>query len=95
MGVVSGWYFIFKKGLEDKFYNIFYSTFLMANAFWILIIRANYSDRFSYLSWFMLGSVIIYPICVETLVRNQNRLASGIMFSYFAFTYLVNFVYMK
>jgi hypothetical protein len=95
MGVVSGWYFIFRKGLEHAFYNIFFSTYLIANGFWILVIRANYSDRFSYLSWFMLGSVIIFPVCVETLTKNQNRLASGILFAYFAFTYLVNFIYVK
>ena len=95
MGVISGWYFIFKRKFEDKFYNIFYSTYLIANGFWILVIRANFSDRFSYLSWFMLGSVIIYPICIETLTRRQNRVASGIMFGYFAFTYLVNFIYLK
>jgi len=95
MGVVAGWYFIFRKNFEDKFYNIFYSTYLMANGFWILVIRANFSDRFSYLSWFMLGTVIIYPVCKETLSSNQNRLVSGMLFSYFAFTYLVNFIYVK
>jgi hypothetical protein len=95
MGVLSGWYFIFKKGFEHAFYKVFYSTYLIANGFWILVIRANYSDRFSYLSWFMLGTVIIFPVATQTLVRNQNRMASGILAFYFAFTYLVNFVYVK
>lgn len=94
-GVIGGWYFVFKKNFEDKFYNIFYSTFLLANGFWILVIRANFSDRFSYLSWFMLGSVIIFPVCKATLVKQQNRVVGLILLAYFTFTYLVNFVYVK
>lgn len=95
MGVLSGWYFIFRKNFQDSFYHIFYSTYLIANSFWILVIRANYSDRFSYLSWFMLGLVIVFPVASQLLVKNQNRFASAMLGFYFAFTYLVNFVYMK
>jgi EpsG family len=94
-GVAAGWYYIFKRDYQERFYHIFYCTFLMANAFWILVIRANFSDRFSYLSWFMLGLVIVYPLGRENLMPNQNRFASGLLFFYFLFTYLVNFVYLK
>ncbi len=57
-----GAYYIFKKGYTDKLYVSLYNTYLLANIFWILVIRANYSDRFAYLSWFLLPVILVYPI---------------------------------
>ena len=61
-GIYAGWYFIVKKGYEDKIYSQIFNTYVLANAFWILVIRASFSNRFAYLSWFLLGIVTIYPL---------------------------------
>ena len=56
LGVFAGWYFLIKEKFEDVFYQRLYNTYLTVNAFWVLVIRANFSDRFSYLSWFLNGN---------------------------------------
>jgi len=88
-GVFAGWYYIYKRKYTDKIYIQLFNTYLFANAFWILVIRANFSNRFAYLSWFMLALVIIYPWLKVYIVRIQERKLAWIILSYFMFTYLM------
>lgn len=94
-GVFAGWYFIIKKQFEDKLYINLYNIYLITNAFWILVIRANFSNRFAYLSWFMLGIIIIYPFLKAKFFHNQHKIIGRIIFFYFLFTFLMNFVLAK
>jgi hypothetical protein len=91
-GVFVAWYFIFKKKFEDVLYFNIVGIYLIANAFWIIVIKANYSNRFAYLSWFLLGLVIIYPYLKVQFFKNQNRIIGAISIAYFAFTYLLEIV---
>lgn len=91
--VFAGWYFIYKKRFEDAFYNRLLNTYLICNGFWILVIKANYSNRFAYLSWFMMGLVIIYPVLKKQFFKNQHWIIGKIIFAYFSFTYLMLVVY--
>lgn len=92
-GVFAGWYFIYKKRFQDPFYNQLLNTYLISNGFWVLVIRANYSNRFAYLSWFMMGLVIIYPVLKKQLFKNPHWVIGKIIFAYFLFTYLMNVIY--
>ena len=92
IGVFAGYYFIFKKKFEDVFYNRLFAIYLLCNALWILVIRANFSNRFAYLSWFLLGLLIIYPLLKVSLFKKQHVLIGRILFIYFLFTYVLNFV---
>jgi hypothetical protein len=92
-GVFAGWFFIFKKKYNDSHYIQLYSMYLTVNAFWILVIRANYSNRFAYLSWFLLSIIIIYPLLKQDFFKNQYKVLGKIIFGYFMFTYLINFVF--
>lgn len=92
-GVFAGWYFVFKRKFTDHFYNIILSLYLIVNAFWILVIRANYSNRFAYLSWFMLGAVIIYPLLKNKFFEHQHRVVGIIILFYFVLTYLLEVVF--
>ena len=56
MPIVLGYYTILKKRITDNWYSVLFSTYCLANAFWVIFIRAAFSNRFAYLSWFM------YPI---------------------------------
>ena|SRR5690606_24851353 len=89
-GTFAGWYFIFKKGFKDTFYNRIYGTYLIANAFWILVITANFSNRFAYLSWFMLAVVIFYPILKKQFFAYQHQIFGAVLLLYFLFTYTMN-----
>lgn len=91
-GVFAGWYYIFKKKFEDKFYTQLYNIYLMVNGFWVLIIRANYSNRFAYLSWFMLGVIIIYPLLKNKIYTDQHKVIGVIILGYYALTYLLNMI---
>ena len=92
-GVVAGWYYLFKKKLKDSFYIQLFNTFLFANAFWILVIRANFSNRFAYLSWFMLAIVIIYPWLKHYFINKQHQKLGWLILAYYGFTYFMQVIY--
>lgn len=92
IGVFTGMYFIYKKNFKDKFYTHIFNVYLLTNAIWILVIRANFSNRFAYLSWFMLGLIIIYPFLKYKFFDNQHKMIGKILLSYFLITYFLEFV---
>ena len=88
--VFIAWYFIVKKNFKDQLYHRIFNVYLISNAFWILVIRANFSNRFAYLSWFMMGLVVIYPFLKQQMIPNQARKTAVVVFVYFMFTFLLN-----
>jgi hypothetical protein len=61
----------------------------MANAFWILVIRANFSNRFAYLSWFLMAVIVFYPFFKMKFFKKQNKVLAYTILGYFGFTYLM------
>ena len=90
--VYAGWYFIFKKKYKDPMYLQLFNIYLITNGFWILVIRANFSNRFAYLSWFMMGLVIIYPFLKKEFFKNQHKVLGTVLALYFMFTYFMNVI---
>ena len=90
--VYAGWYFIIKKGFNDKIYNYLFITYVFANAFWILVIRANFSNRFAYLSWFLMAVVIAYPFLKGNMIKNQSKVFAKVLLLYFLFTFVMNVI---
>lgn len=60
--VIMGRYYIFGKGFRDAAYETIFRAYLLANAFWILVIRSNFSDRMAFLSWVLMPMILIYPL---------------------------------
>lgn len=87
--VFLGYYYIAKKGFNDRFYSLLYNTYLLANSFWILVIRANFSDRFAYLSWFLYPILLIYPLLKQRIVRNQKHIIVALVLVVELFTYIM------
>ena len=85
----AGWHFIFKKNITDKFYIHLWGVYMIANAFWILVIRANFSNRFAYLSWFLMAPIIAYPLMRYKLFPNQYRVVGIVISIYYLFTYFM------
>ena len=85
--VFAGYYFIIKKKFNDKIYIQLFNIYLTANTFWILVIRANFSNRFAYLSWFLIAFVIFYPLLKKRFFKNQKKILILSMIVYFSFTY--------
>lgn len=90
--IIISYYFIVKKGFKDKFYIHISNTYLLANSFWVLIIKASYSNRFAYLSWFLMGLVIIYPLLKKVYWRNQFAVIGLLTLFYFSFNYIMNVI---
>ncbi|MDN3723964.1 EpsG family protein [Aequorivita sp. SDUM287046] len=88
--VFAGWYYIVKLKFKDKIYFWLYNTYLFSNAFWILVIRANFSNRFAYLSWFMIGVVLIYPLLIKEIIPRQHHRIGLVLIAYFSFTFIMN-----
>jgi len=90
--VFIGYYFIFVKKINDIYYAQLTHIYLVSNAFWILLIKASFSNRFAYLSWFLMGLVVIYPFLKKVYWKDQFSKIGGLTFLYFSFTYLISFV---
>jgi len=88
--VFAGWYFIFKKHIIDNFYIQLFGVYCIANAFWILVISAAFSNRFAYLSWFLMPAVIAYPMFRYKIWKDQYKTFAIILLLYFAFTFYMN-----
>lgn len=66
--IAVGYYYIFRRKFTDRLYSNIYNAYVLTNAFWILVIRANFTDRFAYLSWFMMPVVLLYPLLTDSRV---------------------------
>ena len=87
LGVGVGYYFIFKREFKDLYYHWIYNTFLLCNTFWILIIRAPYSNRFAQISWFIMPVVLIYPFFKDRFwINHEKMIGFGIM-TFYSFTF--------
>lgn len=88
--ILTGYYYIYKRKYNDSFYNILYCTYLLANTFWILVIRANFTDRFAYLSWALMPILLIYPLVNGQLFKHQNYVISLVVLINVAFTFILS-----
>lgn len=86
VAVLIGYYFIYKKHYQNRLYHLIYGTYLVANAFWILVIKANFSNRFAYLSWFIMPLVILYPLLEQPKTKHNHQLVGYAISLYFSFT---------
>lgn len=94
MPIILGYYIVMKRGIRNRTYEVLLNTYTLANAFWIMVIRANYSNRFAYLSWFMYALVLAYPLFRMDIWGNrQGKVASQIMLAHVGFTWFMSFIY--
>lgn len=88
---------------KDRFYRRLVCAYLLSNAFWVVVMYAAYSNRFAYLSWFLMPWIVIYPFLPSYLSakvgelpqeNRQRNLVGLALFAHFAFTYIMHvFVY--
>lgn len=91
--VVMVWYVTRYRMFNDKMYNTIANTYLLCNAFWIMVIRAAFSNRFAYLSWFLYPVVIFYPLFRMNIWKDQDRKTALVLFFYSGFTFYMFFIY--
>lgn len=91
--VLMIWYVTRKRKFTDLTYTMFANTYLLCNAFWIMVIRAAFSNRFAYLSWFIYPVVVAYPLLRMNLWKDQDRKTAIVLFLYSAFLFYMYFIY--
>lgn len=91
MPIILGWYCFFKRGIIDKKYSYLLNTYILCNSFWVMMIRASYSNRFAYLSWFLYPIVLAYPLLSFKVFqdKNNNKVA-WILVAHTAFTIIMS-----
>lgn len=87
--IILGYISVIKRGIYDRKYLILLNTYVLANSFWVLVIRAAYSNRFAYLSWFLYPIVLAYPLFKFKLWENQNQKVAIILIGYVILNVLI------
>lgn len=70
-----------------RVFNILSGTYILANSFWILVINANFSNRFAYLSWFLYPIVLAYGFLRLHIWKDQDRKCAWALFAHAGFTF--------
>ena len=86
---------------SDKFYRNLIGAYLLTNAFWLLAMYAAFSNRFAYLSWFMMPWIVIYPFLpkkrtssIGTVDAWRPIMLPAALIAHYSFTYIMQmFVY--
>lgn len=91
--VVYSWYICLWKKVSDNWFNVLSITYCLCNAFWVLVIRSSFSNRFAYLSWFLYPIVMAYPLVNLPVWEDQDRKTGYILLAYAAFTAFMWFVF--
>lgn len=86
--IVVGRYFIFKKRLFDDFYLRLFSTYVITNAVWLLLIMLPFSNRFAYLSWGGMGLVYAYPLIKWKAFNQQQVVFSALLIGVAGFSFV-------
>lgn len=90
MPIVLGYYVIIKRGIRNRTYEFLLNTYILSNAFWVMVIRAAFSNRFAYLSWFLYPIVLAYPLLRLPIWKDeQGKYLKHIMIANIGFTYIM------
>jgi len=85
--ILLGWYVIFKRKVYNNTYLMLLGTYMYANAFWVILIRTLFSNRFAYLSWFLYPIVLAYPLLNFPVFKSQHsKKTAWILLTHFALT---------
>lgn len=72
-----------------RVFNILATTYILANSFWVMVIRAAFSNRFAYLSWFLYPIVLAYGVIRLHIWEDQDKKAGLILLAHAGFTLIM------
>lgn len=93
MPIVLGYYVVFVRKVWDKNYLLLLNSYILCNSFWVMTIRASYSNRFAYLSWFMYALVLSYPCLKLPIWEDQGMKTAFIFMGHLGFTLFMYWFY--
>ena len=90
MPILLGAYTLFVRKVYNNTYLILLGTYIYANAFWVLVIRDLFSNRFAYLSWYLYPIVLAYPLLnLPVFKKNHSQKTAWILMAHFGFTLIM------
>jgi len=89
--IAFGLYYVFRKHFAEPFYVWILNVYIITNGFWLLMIRAIFTDRFAYLSWGLIPIILFYPLLKKRIWSNQNFCIAGGIFGLFCIDLLLGF----
>lgn len=87
--ILVGYYYVVRKHFQDAWYKVMLNTYVICNSFWVLVNRNWLSNRIAYLSWFMYGLVVMYPLLMNPTVRGRGLKIACALSGNAMFTYLM------
>lgn len=90
--IILGWN-VTKRNNTDKTYSVLLNTYILCNAFWLLVIRAQFSDRFAGLSWMIYPIVVAYPMLKMKVWPNQPKKARIVLLLHVGFIMGMHLLY--
>lgn len=75
-----------------RVFNVISIVYLLTNAFWVMVIKASFSNRFAYLSWFIYPLVLAYGVIRLHIWDDQDKKAGLILMGHMGFTMIMYFL---
>lgn len=66
------WFYKYKCGFKDKFYDMVITEYLLCNSFWLCVIIMPFTDRVALLSWVFIPILCSYPIFISNKIKNKG-----------------------
>lgn len=86
MPVALTWYITEIQGVQHRTFNILANTYILSNAFWVMVIQSAFSNRFAYLSWFMYPIVLAYAFIRVPIWEDQDKKIGWALLAHASFT---------
>lgn len=83
------YYVSVKRGIQDRIFNFLSIAYILSNAFWVLVIRMAYTNRFAFLSWFMYPMVLAYALIRVHIWDDQDKKAACFLLGHTGFTIIM------
>lgn len=78
--ILVGLFYKYVHRFQDRFYDWVLNAYIIINGFWLLMIRAIYTDRFAYLCWGLIPIVLFFPLIRQRIFANQHvKIVIGIL----------------
>ena len=91
--ILIGFIFICKKNFQSETYNTLLSLYTLVNSMWLLCMYSSFTNRISYLSWFMYPIVLLYPFVNFKWSNKQSQYLKFVVYGHIGFTIFMHFVY--
>ena len=93
--VILGYVLLYKYRIKSNTYNLLLSVYMLSNSVWMLCMYSNFTNRISYLSWFMYPFVLLYPFVNILWSRYQLRYLNYVVYGHIGFTIFMQVIYYK